>query len=60
MTTLAQKTKLIDMVKKLTFKGEDADELGFWVKIFDSMDISQQEALLKNLSSELEELENIR
>jgi hypothetical protein len=59
MTTLAQKTKLIELVKKLTFKGENADELGFWVKIFDTMDQSQQEDLLSNLSNELNEIEKI-
>jgi hypothetical protein len=50
-------TELEDVIKKLVAYGEDAAELDFWRKIYDSLSPKKQEGLLDNLNAELNRLE---
>ena len=57
MNTEEQKKELEGLIKKLIALGEDADELNFWMEMFDTMDEEARSKLLENLSKEIADLE---
>ncbi len=55
-----QKTQLNNLVVELAELGEDIEELRLWQEFFDSLDSSEKEKLLNNLTQELAELKKLK
>ena len=51
--------KLKELIDQLIILGEERDELDFWHKLYPTLEIQEQEALVKNLQKELEQLQKI-
>jgi hypothetical protein len=54
-----QKKKLQLLIDELIKLGEDEKELELWHDLFDILDEKEQEGILKNLGSEIEELKKL-
>ncbi len=50
------KDELITIVNKLIALGEDAEELGFWLTVYDDLDEGNKRRIDKILNEELKEL----
>jgi len=51
--------ELATLINKLVALGEDADELHFWLSIYDDMAADEQAELTANLQQELTNLEKL-
>jgi hypothetical protein len=55
-----QKTRLKELILKLSDLGEDKDELKLWSSIFQDLEPSEQTELIANLQDELTKLESLK
>lgn len=59
MNLIEQKQELLEIIARLVELGESADELSFWVNLFETMEDPQRLKLLHNLSEELAALKKL-
>lgn len=58
MDAETKKEELKNIIEELLKLGEDRDELQYWSEIFEDLTPEEQEGILNNLKTELEELKN--
>ena len=54
------KAEIEILVKKLIALGEDAEEMQYWIDIYNDLPEEQQQELFKNFSEELKKLETLK